>query len=150
MHFAHHMQARRPRSLRRGGAILEAALVLPILFTIGFGAVEFGYFIFIKQAVQGASREGARAAILSTATNAKVTTAVSTAMGAAGLGSSGYEVEVKNGSTDATLNVASATAQTPVKVVVRCPWSSVATGLRPLHMIDESRLVSGLTVMSKE
>lgn len=138
------------RRRRHGGAIIEAALVLPIIFAVSFGAIEFGYFVFMKQAVQGAAREGARAAILQTATTAKVNTAVTSAMAAAGLDDSGYQVQITNGSTGATVNPATATAQTPIKVVVLCPWSNVSVGLRPLNLIKVSQNVIGTTVMMKE
>ena len=75
---------------RRGNAVMEAALVLPILLSLSFGTVEYGYFFYVKHSLQGAAREGARAAIVPTATNADVTTAVNAAMSAAGLSGIGY------------------------------------------------------------
>ncbi len=54
----HDDQALRRVPRRRGGALLEAALVLPVMLAFSFGAVEFGYFIFLKQAVQGACPRG--------------------------------------------------------------------------------------------
>ena len=64
---------------RRGNAIIEAALVVPILLSLAFGTVEFGYYFFVRNNLQGAAREGARAAILASATNTDVTSAVSMA-----------------------------------------------------------------------
>src|SRR4051812_16872520 len=73
------------RSLRRrGNAVLEAALVLPILLALAFGTVEFGHFFYCKHTFQGAARDGARVAILSSSTNTSVTTAVANTMTAAG------------------------------------------------------------------
>ncbi len=43
---------------RRGNAVLEMALVLPILLLLAFGMVEFGYFFYVKNNLQGAAREG--------------------------------------------------------------------------------------------
>lgn len=139
------------RPLRhRGGAILEAALVLPILFTISFGMVEFGYFFFVKHTLQAAAREGARTGIVPSATNAKVTSTVATAMEAAGFDGIAYEVNIQHGTSDANLNVATAPAQTPVKVVVHCSWSAIHPGLRPLGLIDDGKQVQGAAVMMKE
>lgn len=144
-----HTTARRsPR--RRGGAILEAALVLPILLALAFGMIEFGYFFFVKHTLQGAAREGARVGIVPSGTNAAVNSAVTTAMRAAGLDGTGYQIEIKHGSSDANLNVATAEAQTPVKVVVRCDWSAIDGGLRPLGLISDGAQVTGVTVMMKE
>jgi len=141
-------RGRRPR--RRGGALIEAALVMPILLGLCFGMVEFGYFFFVKHTLQAAARDGARMGIVATGTNAKVTATVATAMKAAGLTDTGYEVEIKDGSTNANLDVSTATPQTPIKVVVKCSWSAIGTGLRPLGLIVETTEVKGTTVMLKE
>jgi Flp pilus assembly protein TadG len=143
-----HDRNRRPR--RRGGALLEAALVMPILLGLCFGMVEFGYFFFVKHTLQAAARDGARMGIVATGTNAKVTATVATAMRAAGLTDTGYEVQIKDGTTDANLDVSTAMPQTPIKVVVKCNWSAIGTGLRPLGLIVETTEVKGTTVMLKE
>ncbi len=155
MHFSDKTGARfrrRSRPRRRGGAILEAALVLPILLTISFGMVEFGYLFFVKHTLQGAAREGARAAILPTATNAKVTSTVATAMSAGGFANPGaYQVEVRNAQTGAPVNVATTPAETPVKVVVRGTWGNLSGGMSSVTIwLDDAKSVSGATVMMKE
>ena len=53
----------------KGNAVIEVALTLPVVLALSFGCVEFGYFFFVKNSVQGAAREGARTAITPTATN---------------------------------------------------------------------------------
>jgi Flp pilus assembly protein TadG len=135
---------------RRGGALLEAALVLPIVVGLTFGMVEAGYFFFVKHTLQSAARDGARMGIVPSSTNTKVTTTVASAMKAAGLDTITYKVDILNGSTDASLNVSTATAQTPVKVVVSCTWSAVGSGLRPMGVISASKQVKGAAVMLKE
>ena len=47
------------RRRRRGSAVLDAALVFPILLSLTFGAIEYGYYFFVKNTLQGAAREGA-------------------------------------------------------------------------------------------
>ena len=44
---------------RRGGSLLEAAIVLPVLIYVAFGTVEFGYYFFVKHSLDGAAREEA-------------------------------------------------------------------------------------------
>ena len=51
----------RARKLRCGNAIVEMALLLPVLIGLTFGAAEYGYAMYVKHTLQGASREGARA-----------------------------------------------------------------------------------------
>jgi Flp pilus assembly protein TadG len=130
------------RFFRRGNAVLEAALVLPILLYLAFGTVEFGYFFYVKNNVQGAAREGVRAAIPPGATNTDVANAVSAQMTAAGLQSSGYTI------TTTPANVSGLTPGTTVTVQVQCTWGTV--GLRPLQLISTSKLVRGQAVMRKE
>jgi Flp pilus assembly protein TadG len=127
---------------RRGNAVIEAVLVIPILLLLAFGTVEFGHFFFIKHSLQGAAREGARASIVSGATNADVNSAVSTSMTAAGLQASGYTVTTNPASID---GVASGTN---ISVTVQCNWGTV--GVRPMAMVSASKIVKGVTVMRKE
>lgn len=49
----------------RGASAVEFALVLPILILLFFGIVDFGLLIYDKQIITNASREGARAGIVS-------------------------------------------------------------------------------------
>jgi Flp pilus assembly protein TadG len=127
---------------RRGNAVLEAALVLPILLALAFGTVEFGYFFYVKNNLQGAAREGARAAIPATATNADVNAAVANAMTTFGLQSSGYTVSITPS------NVSGQAAGTPISVTVQCTWGAV--GVRPLQLISSDKTVAGKAVMRKE
>jgi Flp pilus assembly protein TadG len=121
--------------------------VLPILLSLAFGTVEFGFYFYVKSNVQSAAREGARAAILPGSATADVTTAVSNAMSAAGLASSGYTTAITD-TNGVTVNPATAVAGTAIKVRVQCTWGTV--GLRPLGLISTSKLVVGATTMRKE
>lgn len=53
----------------RGTAIVEFAVVLPLLLFILFGIIEFGYVFMVRQTLQHAAREGCRMAILQTSTD---------------------------------------------------------------------------------
>jgi len=130
------------RIFRRGNAVLEAALVVPILLYLAFGTVEFGYFFYVKNNLQGAAREGVRASIPPGATNTDVTSAISSQMTAAGLQSSGYTV------TTTPSNISGLAPGTTVTVNVQCTWGTV--GLRPLQLISAAKLVKGQAVMRKE
>lgn len=55
------------RSLRRrGGAVVETALVLPIVLLFLFGIMEYGRYIFALQIFTNAAREGCRYAVTHT------------------------------------------------------------------------------------
>ena len=131
---------------RRGAAVLEMALTLGVLLALTFGTVEFGYFFFVKNAAQGAAREGARAAIPPTASNADITTAVNASLSAAGLRTSDFTTTVRVNGTVANVNTATAGQQ--VEVRVTATWSTV--GLRPIGLIGANKLVLGAAAMRKE
>ena len=62
---------------RRGGAVVEMAVVSPLLLTLVFGVIEFGNSFMVRQILTNAAREGARvAAIQPVADDAAVRTAV--------------------------------------------------------------------------
>ncbi len=50
----------------RAGAVVEFAVVLPVLLTILFGIIEYWWIFIARQTLQEAAREGARLAILQT------------------------------------------------------------------------------------
>lgn len=47
-----------------GAAAVEFALVLPLLLTVVFGTIEWGYYFFTREIVINSAREGARAGTL--------------------------------------------------------------------------------------
>lgn len=51
---------RRPHDRSRGQALVEFALVLPILFLLIFALVDFGRVIYTQNAIAQGAREGAR------------------------------------------------------------------------------------------
>ena len=133
---------------RRGNALLDAALVLPILLSLTFGTVEYGYFFFVKHSLQGAVREGCRAAIVPTADNTAVTNAIAASLKAAGLNSSTTILDAKYTLTVTPPSVSGLSAGTSVTVQLDTTWSQV--GVRPLGLIGSAKIVRGITVMRKE
>jgi hypothetical protein len=52
----------RPAAGERGAALVEFAVILPVLVAITFGAVEFGFALKATQTVSSATRSGVRTA----------------------------------------------------------------------------------------
>jgi Flp pilus assembly protein TadG len=136
------------RLRRRGNATLEMTLVLGLLLSLTFGAVEFGHFFFVKNTLQGAAREGARAAITAAATNADVQTAVNNSLSAAGFNLAQYTIRIRNATDTADVNVATQPAGAGILVRVSGTWGTV--GIRPMGMLDPAKVVAGAAVMRKE
>ncbi len=81
------------RSRRRGAAIVEFAVVLPLLLLLLFGIIEFGWLFMVRQTLVNAAREGCRVAVLRTSTDADVATRIQEVMdpfGASGGGGWSY------------------------------------------------------------
>ena len=81
---------RRNRFLRKGSAVVETAVVAPLLLLAMFGMVELGQAYNVKQTVNLAAREGARAAALPGATEPDAIAAATSVMSMASL--TGYSV----------------------------------------------------------
>jgi hypothetical protein len=60
---------------QNGAAMVEFAIVLPLLLILVFGVIEFGVMFYNKAVITNASREGARAGITGL-TNSKIETIV--------------------------------------------------------------------------
>lgn len=136
--IAHNISFFRAPRHKRGAVLIEAAFVLPVLILLIFGAIEFGYYLYTAHNLEGAAREGARAAIVANSKDPNGTAAVQAMMNAAGI--TGYTVQ-----TTSTLQ---SDGSTLIQVTVSIPWSSV--GISPLGLISGSTLVKGNSVMRKE
>jgi Flp pilus assembly protein TadG len=113
------------------------------------GGVEFGWYMYAKHVLQSAARDGARAAIVSGATHAQATGAISNSMSNASMGSSGYTYAFNNASTNATISDVSTVAKgTGIKVTVSVNFGSL--NVRPLGIIPANKAVVGVTALVKE
>jgi len=83
-----------PNRRRFGGSVLEMVLVLTILLNLTFGAIEFGYYFFVKNTMDGAAREGVRASIVAGAADSNVNTAADNVLTAAGLTIGQYTITI--------------------------------------------------------
>lgn len=109
---------RRPRVGRRAraAAIVEFAVVLPLLLTILFGIIEYGWVFMVRQTLQSAAREGCRLAVLQTSVEpyANVTSRVQQSMAPTGL-------------TTYQITMTHATAGNPVETIeVSVPYDDVS------------------------
>jgi Flp pilus assembly protein TadG len=140
------------RRRRLGNAVLDAALVLPVLLSLTFGTVEYGYYFFLKHSMQGAVREGCRVGILSTATNAQVTQAVAASLFAAGLNSSSTTLDAKYTCTTSPASVSGQSAGTTITVTLNTTWGQAGVRALPTYLggIGTGKSISTATSMRKE
>ena len=71
------MKRQRKRN-RQGAATVEFALIAPLMILFTFGTIEIGRLLMVKNAATQATREGARAATLPTATDENILARVQT------------------------------------------------------------------------
>jgi Flp pilus assembly protein TadG len=144
---------RRRSNRLRGNAVLDLALVMPVLLGLTFGAMEYGYAFYLKHTLQGAAREGARAAVVSGATAQNVQDAVDGAMNTAGFAQAKYvrppTVVATNPATTPWTN---ATAGAQISVTVSATWGTAGVSVLPTWLggIPTTKTISGATTMRKE
>lgn len=107
---------RRYSKRKRAAAIVEFALVLPLLLTVLFGIIQYGWVFMIRQTLQMAAREGCRTAVLPTSVSpyTNVTTRVNEVMSTTGL-------------STFTITMTHATVANPIEtVVVSVPYADAS------------------------
>jgi Flp pilus assembly protein TadG len=104
------------RQSERGSTAVEFALILPILASLVFGAIDFGRMLWFKEVLVNATRVGARQGTLFASGNgqAEIESAVAASLAAGGVDPSGLTV-VANG-------VGNPQGQ-PLNVVATIPWN---------------------------
>jgi len=133
-------QARRSGQIaRRGLATVELALCLPFMLLIVFGSIEACTMIFVQEALQTATYEGARAAIKSTGTT---TGAIQIA------GAMLTNQNVAGGSvTCSPANVSTVSSGSPITVTATAPCNS---NLYCFGWFFKGRTLTASTTMVKE
>ncbi len=127
------------RGNRRGAAVVEFAVVVPVFLTLVFGMIEYGRMVMVQQIITNAAREGARVAILTTATTSSVTSTVTTYLS---------NVSITGSTVTVSPNPpTSAAAGTGVTVTVSIPYSTVSW-MTPLFL--GSKTLTASAVMRTE
>ena len=130
------------KSRYRGAAIVEAAVVFPLIFLLTFGVIEYGWLFLKAQQITNASRQGARIAIRADATGQQVLNAISVLMTDAGMAGSGYEVIIS------PADISSLSVGAPLEVRITVPCANIAIINIPLLPKPENLSVA--VAMAKE
>ena len=103
------------RTTRRAAAVVEMAIVSPLLLTMMLGMIEFGYVFMVQQSLTNGVREACRMASLPGATDAEIQARFDEAISATGLDI-----------TSEMLTIEHATDENPVvRVRVQVPYEDV-------------------------
>jgi len=98
----------------KAAVVVELAVVLPLLLTILFGIIEFGWTFMIYQSIANAAREGCRVAVLEGSTDEDITARINNYMEMVGI-------------QDYSVTITHSTPTDPTEtVVVSVPYASVS------------------------
>lgn len=116
---------------RRGTALVEMALVLPIFVAVTLGIVEFGRAMMVGQLITNAAREGARLGIIDGSTNAQVVSSVQQFLAeSAGIAAADLTITITvtpaAGNPNPNNEVANALPRDLVNIFISVPFNKVS------------------------
>jgi Flp pilus assembly protein TadG len=132
--------ARWGRPRRRGAALLEFAVVVPVLILLVFGMLEFGRVMMVQQVLTNAAREGCRKATLPGSSSSDVTTVVNKYLTSSGISGANAPSVSPDPST--------ANAGDAITVTVSVPFNNVSW--LPVPLFLGGKTLSATVVMCKE
>ena len=129
------------RRFRRGAAVVEMAVVAPLLLTLVFGVMEFGWSFMVHETITNTARECCRLATLQGSTDAEVYARFIEAMSGTGV----------NVTTDMiTINRSPDVDNPVVTISIAVPYSEVSiTGLASFLGITTQNLRSTCSMRSE-
>ena len=116
---------RSPHWLRRGGTLVEFALVAPVFFVMVLGLIEIGRAYMVSELLTEAARRACRQGVIEGTSSSAIQSAATnflTSMGISGESANVYVNDAPAGSS----NVSSMPAYTEITVVVTVPAANVA------------------------
>jgi len=116
------------RSKRRGAAMVEAAIVFPLLVLLTLALIEYGWLFINIQNTTSATRHGARMAVTPDETSAEVIAAVKAMMDRTRMGDTGYTISI------VPSDVSSVDRGDTIKVTVTVPYGSLNLTGMPLPL----------------
>jgi len=132
------------RSRRSGAAVVEFAVVVPLLFMVILGIIEFGRAMMVGELVNNAARTGCRQGVLNGSATSDIQTAVNNCVNSAGIGSTTINVLVNGTPADAS----TAVTGDSITVTVTAPFNQNSWIPTPVFL--NGRSVSGNAVMRRE
>jgi Flp pilus assembly protein TadG len=122
------------RRTRRGAAIVEMAVVAPLLLTLLFGVMEFGWLFMVHETMTNSARECCRLASLQGVSDADIRTRFAESMEGTGIAVTTGMLTITH-STEGTAEV--------VTIQIQVPYSQVSiTGLSSFLGISTNQLTS--------
>jgi Flp pilus assembly protein TadG len=135
----------RRRPARRGAALLEFAVVMPVLLIVVLGMIEIGRAVMVVDVLAYAARLGARTASISSGSTSGATSAAGKALTDSGINGATVTVAV-NSST--VTDAAAAVSGDEIAVTVNVPYANVTWLSNPQYLNGKN--LTARVVMRKE
>ena len=119
------------RSRRRGTAMVEAAVVFPLLVLLTLALIEYGWLFLNMQDTTNATRHGVRMAVTPDATSGEVIAAVQDIMARTRMGDTGYTISINPS------DVSSVETGDTVRVDITVPYESLNLTGMPLPLPED-------------
>jgi Flp pilus assembly protein TadG len=145
-----HRRRRRGVRGRSGMAVMEMAIVLPVMLYLAMGMVEYGQFFYLKNTFQQAARDACRAAIMPNAQQADPATAATRALAAAGITFQSSWLTITDitpgawggSGTGTVTDVSAVAAGHALTVTVQTTYGGLPDAVRPLSVMSASAGIS--------
>jgi Flp pilus assembly protein TadG len=133
-----------PTRPRRAAAVVEFAVVAPLLFALVLGIIEFGRAMMVLELLNNAARAGCRAGVLSGSSNTDVNSAITTALTGSGVNSPSTTIDVNGSQADVS------TAQTGDTISVTVSVGADAVTWLPVPQFLGGKTLTGIVAMRRE
>ena len=124
---------------RKGAAVVEFAVCLPVIFLIGLGSIQAASLLVLRQAMVQSAYEAAKVAVQSNATAADATAAANRV--AAGRRLTSVQIEFSPS------NIAGLAKGTPIRVTVSAPGNG--NSLIPFGVFNNRTVAASATMMKE-
>lgn len=124
---------------RSGAAVVEFAVVAPLLLLLVLGTIEYGRFVVVQQVLTNAAREGARQAAIDGATSSSVVQVVSDYC---------TDAQVAGVTVSVSVNPSVAAPGLPITVTAQTSFDQVSWFPAPIYL--QGATVSASSTMRRE
>lgn len=141
---------------RRGLEVLEMAVAFQVLLFLSMGMIEFGQYFYIKHCFESAVRDGARYAILASATQSQTVSTISTTLAQANVTYNSSWLTITDLTAGTTVSDVSTVPQgDQMQFVLSTTYGNIPNAVRPLNSmtgkgIGSSKVISVTCIMVKE
>jgi Flp pilus assembly protein TadG len=136
--------SRRGSAKRSGAALVEFAILAPLLFTLILGIIEFGRAMMVTDLLNSAARAGCRTGVLAGSTSDSITSAVTSALTSTGIHGATVSVLVNGTAADAS------TAATGDSITVKVTVPSANVSWLPVQRFLSGATLGSSVVMRRE